>query len=1341
MLLWASPAFAAITLSPVVLPNGTQSVAYDETITASGGVAPYTYAVTTGSLPSGLSLNSSTGEITGSPSTTGFSNFTITATDSNNATGSRAYSITVGTASLTLLPTSLPAATQGTAYSQTITAEGGTSPYTFVVSSGSLPSGLTLTSGGLLSGTPTVNGSFGFIIQATDADGNTGYRTYNLVIGSNSLTFSPGSPLPNGSQGTPYSQTITASGGGAPYTYSITSGSLPNGLTLNSSSGTISGTPTSNGVSNFTVGATDDYGDTGSQAYSLTIGSNSLTLSPSTLPNGFQNTAYSQTVTASGGSGGYTYSITSGSLPTGLSLNGSTGAITGTPTGSGASTFTVGVIDSDSDTGSRSYTVYIGTNSLTVTPSTLPNGTQSTPYNQTVGATGGTAPYTFAVTAGTLPSGLSLNASTGVISGTPTTPGPASFTITATDAHANTGSQAYTVTIGNAPLVISPSSLPAATQGSAYSQTLSTSGGVAPYTYAIISGALPSGVTLNGSTGAISGTPTVNGTFNFTVQSTDSTPRTGTQAYTLNVGTNSLTVNPSSLPAGTHGVAYSQTVSATGGTGPYTFSIASGSLPTGLTLNSSTGAITGTPTGSGVSNFTVQALDSVGDTGSRAYSVSIGSNSLTVSPASLPPGVLGSLYDQTVSASGGTGPYTYSVASGALPSGVTLNPSTGVISGVPTSAGASAFTIAAQDQNGNVGTRSYNVNVGSVDLTLSPSSLPNGTQGTAYNQTVAASGGTGPYTYSLASGTLPTGLSLNASTGAITGTPTGSGASGFTIAAEDSLGDTGSRAYTINIGTNSLTVNPASLPAGTKSVAYNQTLTATGGSGSYTFSLASGTLPAGLSLNTATGAITGTPTGNGISNFTIKAIDSNGDTGTRAYALSIGTNSLTVNPASLPAAIAGSPYNQTVTATGGVGPYTYAIIAGSLPPGLTFNTSTGLISGIPTGQGTFSVTIQATDVNGDIGSRAYATFQVRPNPATDPDVIGLIGAQAATARQLATGQVTNVTSHMEDLHDAFDPCLLNINFGASVINQPSPLPGSPLNANTTPPPASLPGTCAGRLATQLPLAFWTGGTLQFGSTNLNGSNNQFTTGGLTFGIDGRISNALIVGVAAGYGSNNTDVGTDGTSLIAQSFDAMFYASYQPFDHWFIDAVVGYGSLNFANQRFESFDSSVLTGTRLGTEWFGSLTASTDFKSGAMKFSPYVRADLMSATLQAYSEQGSNSMALTYGAVSFSSVAAVVGLRGSYDIPTSWGVLQPTGRVEFRHELDGGFNQAMFYSDLGPGQTYVLNEADLAANSLTGAIGLRARAGDHVSAEIEYRTTAGDNSTIIQAIRAALRLAF
>jgi uncharacterized protein with beta-barrel porin domain len=204
---------------------------------------------------------------------------------------------------------------------------------------------------------------------------------------------------------------------------------------------------------------------------------------------------------------------------------------------------------------------------------------------------------------------------------------------------------------------------------------------------------------------------------------------------------------------------------------------------------------------------------------------------------------------------------------------------------------------------------------------------------------------------------------------------------------------------------------------------------------------------------------------------------------------------------------------------------------------------------------------------------------------------------------------------------------------------------------------------------------------------------------------------------------------------------MLYTSYQPFDGWFLDALAGYGTLSFDNQRFDTFDSSTVTGARAGAAWFGSITASTDIKSGAMKFSPYVRLDMMTATLQGYAEQGTSSLALTYGAVSFGSTSTVLGLRGSYDIATDWGVVSPTARLEYRRELDGGFNQSMFYTDLGAGQTYVLNEADAALNLVTGMIGVRARAGNRLSAELEYGATAGNNSTLIQTIRAALRVAF
>jgi hypothetical protein len=158
------------------------------------------------------------------------------------------------------------------------------------------------------------------------------------------------------------------------------------------------------------------------------------------------------------------------------------------------------------------------------------------------------------------------------------------------------------------------SSLPAGTVGTAYSATLAATGGTAPYTFTIPSG-LPNGVTLT-SSGSLSGTPTAAGTYSITVTVKDSTstPQTASKAFSISVAAAAVTVSPlsittASLSAATMGSAYSATLSATGGTSPYTWSLASGSLPAGLTL-SSAGTISGTPTASGSVSFTVEAKDS-----------------------------------------------------------------------------------------------------------------------------------------------------------------------------------------------------------------------------------------------------------------------------------------------------------------------------------------------------------------------------------------------------------------------------------------------------------------------------------------------------------------------------------------------------------------------------------------------------------------------------------------------------------------------------------------------------------------------------------------------------------
>jgi hypothetical protein len=171
-----------------------------------------------------------------------------------------------------------------------------------------------------------------------------------------------------------------------------------------------------------------------------------------------------------------------------------------------------------------------------------------------------------------------------------------------------------------------------------------------------------------------------------------------------------ITVNPASLPNGSVGTPYSQTVSGSGGTSPYTFSISSGSLPTGLLLNSSTGAITGTPTTVGTFTFTITATDATGCFGSRLYTVTIaspGCPAIILSPTTLPPGQVLVPYVQTITASGGTAPYTFAISGGALPPGLTLNPATGLISGTPLVTGIFNVTIRATDSVGCQGARAY----------------------------------------------------------------------------------------------------------------------------------------------------------------------------------------------------------------------------------------------------------------------------------------------------------------------------------------------------------------------------------------------------------------------------------------------------------------------------------------------------------------------------------------------------------------------------------------------------------------------------------------------------------
>ena len=424
---------------------------------------------------------------------------------------------------------------------------------------------------------------------------------------------------------------------------------------------------------------------------------------------------YSTTLAATGGTGPYSWSVTKGSLPAGLTIS-TSGVISGTPTQAGTSAFTVQVTDSSSPAGTASanlsITVAAAAQSPSITTTSLPNATTGTAYSATLQASGGTTPYNWTLSAGTLPAGLTLAASTGVISGTPTTAGTASFTVQVTDSASNTATKALSIAVAAAqPPSVATTSLPAATTGTVYSATLQASGGTTPYSWSLTAGALPAGLTLVTSTGVISGTPTATGTSSFTLQVTDAANNTGTRALSITVAAAAQppSVTTTSLPAGITDTAYSTTLHATGGTTPYSWSVSVGTLPAGLTLVASTGVISGTPTTAGTFSFTVEVKDAANSTGTKALSIVIAAQPPTVTTTSLPGASTGTAYSTTLQASEGTTPYTWSISTGTLPAGLSLAASTGVISGAPTTAGTVSFTVQVKDAANNTATKALSI--------------------------------------------------------------------------------------------------------------------------------------------------------------------------------------------------------------------------------------------------------------------------------------------------------------------------------------------------------------------------------------------------------------------------------------------------------------------------------------------------------------------------------------------------------------------------------------------------------------------------------------------------------
>ena len=787
----------------------------------------------------------------------------------------------------------------------------------YIVSGGLSVDNATMTINGLVYAPTSVidvgGGSFSattVVAGALTAQGN----STAVVIGTPpaaNISITGPATLPNWTVGRAYpTQTFTASGGGGTYTWSAKQ--LPTGLSI-SSAGVITGTPSAAETFATQVTVTDSLGDVTTQPFTIVINAPPAITGPPSLTDWTINRDYPGTaIIAVNGTTPHAWSATG--LPPGLTISADKGVVSGTPSAiSTPQTFTpvIKVTDAAGASDTQGYTIKINSPPSITGPVSLPDWTVGQNYpNETMSASNGTLPYTWAASG--LPTGLGINAGTGVISGTPNAAGTFAVSVTVTDKAGASVTKNYSVTINPAP-GIATASLPNAEVGVAYNFTLTpTSGGTPPFTWQLRNNP-PSWLSINRNTGTLTGTPPANaaGAVNVAVRFTDSAgARSPTKNYSLTIAAAVQISGPGSLPNWTIQRDYPGTAMiGTGGVTPFRWSAAQ--LPAGLAINSSTGVISGTPSATGTSSITVTVVDAVGGSATRTYNnVTINAPPEVSTTSPLPAGERTVAYNKTIVGTKGTPAYSW--AASGLPAGLSINAATGVLSGTPTVFGTFSVTITVRDVAGASGSTIFSLTLN--DVPSGSGSLPNWTVGKPYpDPTLSGSGGTAPYTFT--STALPAGLSLNGSTGVVSGIPTTAATTAVTVTVHDSLGATSTLNFSIKISAAATITTASPLPAGTIGAAYPAVTIAKNGGGTAPFTWGATGLPAGLTIDPATGTISGTPTVAGVfSGVSVSLTDTAGAVATHPYSITI-SSSGTVSSTS-PSALGQGATGQVVAING-----------------------------------------------------------------------------------------------------------------------------------------------------------------------------------------------------------------------------------------------------------------------------------------------------------------------------------------------------------------------------------------------------------------------------------------
>ena len=664
----------------------------------------------------------------------------------------------------------------------------------------------------------------------------------------------------------------------------------------------------------------------------------------------------------------------------------------------------------------------------------------------------------------------------------------------------------------------------------------------------------------------------------------------------------------------------------------------------------------------------------------------------------------------------------------------TNNSNLGYIEGTPTKAGDYLFSFFQNKVLGNeyayVG-----VHVDPADVDITTENLSPGRIGVAYPATtLAATGGSGAYTWF--ANKLPADLTLDATSGIITGTPTEAGSFDVKVTATDKKGCNkkgckGKKTYTLVIAAApAIAIAPDALPAGKVNQVYAETtLSVSGGTAPYTYK-AEG-LPEGLSL---TGdKIKGTPTEARSFDVKVTATDKEGYEGHMTYTLVV-AEALPVAQSHSMRVMAGTTAFLNLTEGATEGPFTDAriITTPEQSAGHTWIKREGkayflYFAASTTFSGGTKLTYSLANARG-ASNPAVVTIDVvaRPDPSKDEEVIGLVRAQVDTANQLAKTQLENFNQRLEQLHSEGKCRVNSVGINLSLDDQQL---HPDLNILDKLRNAGLNDTCS---SFQRHFSVWTNGALAYGKNDDDNGTNQKNSGtSISGGIDYRFSPSFTGGIGFGYGRVVTDIGERGTRNDGDMFSTALYGSFRSYRNMFLDGVLGYGWLQFDSNRYVTATGETASGQRLGKQVFGSVTLGYEYRNDAWLLSPYARLDAAHTMLGAFDETGAGIFNLAFDKQAVDLLSTTVGIRSEYSVPMDWGILKLRGRLEYSHDFAGASQARIGYADIGGFMPYAIEVDASYRDSFKIGAGVDNQIGRRWSLGLDYSTQIGTTNGALQ----------